>query len=99
MVINPVLKKLIVNRDENPPKSLSYLISQFLNPIPIARGKQKSEATEPEPNPYLYRKEDDDVGGAVGKEPQFEASIVTERGPWIESDARRERERETAVVE
>ena len=49
------------------------------NPIP--KPSKSSKATEPEPNPYLYRKEDDEVGGAVGEEPQeFEAWNVRERG-------------------
>ena len=70
-----------VNSDENLPKSLYYLISQ--NPIPIVgKKKKKGAATEPKPNPYLYRKEEDEVGAVIGEERQeFEAldRIVRER--------------------
>ena len=74
MVINPV----VVN---NQPLSHSSQISLFLNPkFPLHATKKKSEATEPEPNPYLFRKEDDEVGAAVGEERQdFEAWILRER--------------------
>ena len=58
-------------------------------------------------NPYLYRKENDDVGGAIGEEPQeFEASILRERVragggdgidlPWPMSE--KEGQREKAFV-
>ena len=54
------------------------------NPVPkpyshCIQKKKKSQSTEPEPNTYLYRKEDDEVGGSVGEERlEFEAWIVRE---------------------
>ena len=50
-----------------PPKYLSYLISQNPNPL-HAKKKKKNH------NLYLYGKEDEEVGGAVGEKRQgFEA--------------------------
>ena len=45
--------------------SHSSQIPLFLNPNTIAPQKVKKKIREPEPNPYLYREEDEVVGGAV----------------------------------
>ena len=105
MVINPVLKNRVLSHCQHRPKPFQIpLLSPIPNPSlhqnpipkPYYHCKQiyiYSEATEPEHNPYLYRKEDDEVVGAVEEERQeFKAWIVRERdGGRVESDGDRER--------